>query len=112
MKQIRSNKKAATRKAAVSSGRAVQSRSRVVSGRNGRVKAVTKKASATENVQYVLPLGNGWVIKASKAATFTAITDSKTEAISIARTMARTKHTQLIVHGRNGAVEMRENYAS
>ncbi len=109
MKQIRLTKKSVTYKAA-SSVRTVPSSSRVIAGGNGRVRAVAKKASEIDDIQYVLPLGNGWVIKASKSATFTAITDSKTEAISIARTIARSKHTQLVVHGRNGAVEMKENY--
>jgi hypothetical protein len=109
MKQIRSTKKPATRKAA-SSKRPAQSPSRVVAGHNGRGRAASKKASGTEDIQYVLPLGNGWVIKAAKSATFTAITDTKAEAISIARTIARTKQTQLIVHGKNGAVQMKENY--
>ena len=109
MKQIRSNKKSTATKAA-SSGKAAQSPSKVVAGRIGRGRITSKKISATDDIQYVLPLGNGWVIKASKSATFTAITDSKAEAISIARTIARTKHTQMIVHGKNGAVEMKENY--
>jgi hypothetical protein len=109
MKQIRSTRKSTTRKA-VSSARTAQSRSRVVASRNGRVRAISKNPSTTDDIQYVLPLGNGWVIKASKSATFTAITDSKAEAISIARTIARTKHSQLVVHGKNGAVQMRENY--
>lgn len=112
MKQNRSNKKAATGKITSTTGRTVrQPRSRAVAGRIGKVgAALLKGAHAIENVQYVLPLGNGWVVKGSKAATFTAITDSKTEAISIARTLARTKHTQMIVHGRNGIIEMKENY--
>lgn len=110
MKQIRSPKKSATSKT-VSSGRAAHLRSGIVAGRGGRVQALAKKARADEEIQYVLPLGNGWVIKASKSNTFTAITDSKTEAISIARTIARTKRTELVVHGKNGAVQMRETYA-
>lgn len=109
MKQIGSTKKLATRKLD-SSGRTAPSRLRVVADRGERVLEIAKKSSATDDIQYVLPLGNGWVIKASKSSTFTAITDSKAEAISIARTIARTKRTKLVVHGKNGAVQMRENY--
>lgn len=111
MKQTRSNKKTTILKA-VSAGRTTQSRSGIVAGRNGRVGSASKKAGVTDDIQYVLPLGNGWVIKASNSTTFTAITDSKAEAISIARTLARTKHTHLIVHGKDGTVEIRENYLS
>jgi hypothetical protein len=108
MKQNRSYKKTAARKS-TGTGRTVrQARSTAIAGRTGNV--TLKRANATDDIQFVLPLGNGWVVKASKAHTFTAITDSKTEAISIARSLARTKHMKMIVHGRNGAIEIRENY--
>lgn len=112
MKQNSSNKKAATGKITSTTRRTIgQPRSRAVAGRAGKAGGkLLAGAHAIENVQYVLPLGNGWVVKGSKATTFTAITDSKTEAISIARTLARTKHTEMVVHGRNGLVEMKENY--
>ncbi|MDI3319039.1 DUF2188 domain-containing protein [Pinibacter soli] len=70
----------------------------------------TSRSALKNDIQYVLPLGNGWVVKASKATSFTVITDSKTEAISIARNIARSKHTQMIVHRRNGEIERTENY--
>lgn len=71
----------------------------------------TNRSALKNDIQYVLPLGNGWVVKASKATTFTVITDSKAEAIAIARNIARNKHSQMIVHGRSGAIEKTENYA-
>lgn len=112
MKQNRPNKKDATGKIKSPVGRTVrQPRSRGSVDRNSKSRAgLLSEAHAIENVQYVLPLGNGWVVKGSKATSFTAITDSKTEAISIARTLARTKHSEMIVHGRNGIIEMQENY--
>lgn len=61
-------------------------------------------------VQYVLPLGNGWVVKSSDQTVFTAITESKNEAISIARTLAKSKHIPLVVHGRNGEIELKEKF--
>jgi ribosomal protein L32E len=64
------------------------------------------------SIQYVLPLGgSGWVVKNNKAAKFTVITDSKREAISIARNIAKNKQIELVVHGRDGSIEIRENYA-
>ena len=99
MKQNRSNTKTAVSRKKSDSGSTV---------RATRLKTGANKMS--ENVTNVLPLGNGWVVKASNANTFTAITDSKTEAISIARTLARTKHTIMIVHGRSGAIEIQEDY--
>jgi NAD(P)H-flavin reductase len=109
VKKVSSNKILTAGKV-ISSTKSSRSRSKEVAVRNGRVRGKAKKLRESDDIQYVLPLGNGWIIKDSKSATFIAITDSKTEAISIARNIAMTKHTQLIVHGKNGAVEIRENY--
>ena len=77
------------------------------------IRTVKKRVVANDAIQYVLPLGgNGWVVKNSKAAKFTVITDSKREAISIARSIAKTRHIQLEVHGRDGRIEKRESYVA
>jgi hypothetical protein len=74
---------------------------------------IIKKQAEVTAIEYVLPLGgNGWVVKNSNAKTFTVITDSKQEAIIIARNIAKTKHIELVVHGRNGRIERRESYVS
>jgi len=68
---------------------------------------------SVDDIQLVLPLGGtGWMVKASNAKTFTVITDSKTEAVSIARNIARHKHTQMVVYGRNGSIQKTENYVA
>ena len=94
---------------------AIKKRGRVSSIPNGVPIKDSQKPSITLNpikrIQYVLPLGNGWVVKGEQSAVFTAITDSKTEAIAIARTIARNNNLQLIVHGKDGSVEIRENYS-
>jgi ribosomal protein L32E len=78
-----------------------------------KTKKVSKELLKGPSIQYVLPLGgNGWVVKNNKAAKFTVITDSKREAISIARNIAKNKQIELVVHGRDGSVEIRENYAN
>ena len=86
--------------------------SAVSANTSGRGKKKTESVSrkVTGNIEYVLPLGNGWVVKSSAAKTFAAITDSKSEAIDIGRTLAQTKNSQLIVHRKNGTVEVRESY--
>ena len=63
-----------------------------------------------KSIEYVLPLGNGWLVKNSLAKKFTVITDNKREAITIARSIAKTKHCELIVHGRDGSIEKQESY--
>ena len=62
-------------------------------------------------IQYVLPVGNGWVVKTNTASKFLIITDSKKEAITYARNLARTKKSKLIVHGKDGKIEIQESYA-
>jgi hypothetical protein len=86
----RSRKKVTTRKRTASSSR--------------------KRTRTMRGIEYVLPLGNGWVVKNNVVGRFTAITDSKKEAISIARGLAQTNRTQLVVHGRDGNIEIRESY--
>lgn len=80
-------------------------------GASRKPKKRNSKTAATDNIHYVLPIGNGWVIKASRSKTFLAISDSKPEAISIARTAAKTKHTELIVYFKNGKVQIWEDYS-
>jgi len=66
-----------------------------------------------DTIQYVIPLGGtGWVVKSSKAKKFTVITDSKREAVSIARNLAKTQHVILEIHGRDGGIEKRESYVA
>ena len=85
-----------------------------MNGKNAHIKNKKSKkgTSGVISIQYVLPLGgNGWVVKNNKAAKFTVITDSKREAITIARNIAKNKQIELVVHGRDGSIELRENYA-
>ena len=71
-------------------------------------KPAIKKAPA---IHYVLPVGNGWVVKNSNARTFLVITDNKRQAITMARSIAKLKHTDLIVHGKDGSILVKESYA-
>lgn len=72
-----------------------------------------KKRTATiKQIEYVLPLGNGWVVKNSAAAKFLVITDNKKEAVSIARNIAKRKHTELIVYNKDGKIHERISYAA
>jgi Uncharacterized protein conserved in bacteria (DUF2188) len=101
---ITNNKRATPSKRAATPKRAVVSKNR-------GVLSIKKNVALKNHVtQYVLPLGNGWVVKNSNVARFTFITDSKREAITIARSLARSKHMELIVHGKNGNIEVKESY--
>lgn len=89
-----------------------------VAAKKAVIKHATKKKIASKKssikklpaIHYVLPIGNGWVLKNSNARTFLVITDNKRQAISTARSIAKLKHTELIVHGKDGSVLVKENY--
>lgn len=89
----------------------VNARVRTTTSSNRVVRTtVRKRVPATQSIEYVLPLGNGWVVKNNLASKFTVITDSKKEAMSIARKIAIDKRRELIVQGKNGHELLRENY--
>lgn len=58
-----------------------------------------------------MPIGNGWVVKNSQSSKFTVITDSKREAITIARNMAKTKGDELIIYNKEGEIQEKKTYA-
>lgn len=76
-----------------------------------RRKVLKKKLISERNIQYVLPLGNGWVVKDSSASKFTVITDNRQEAVSMARIIAKRKKTRLVVYNKNGTIKEMTSYA-
>lgn len=76
-----------------------------------RRKVLKKKLISERNIQYVLPLGNGWVVKDSSASKFTVITDNRQEAVSMARIIAKIKKTRLVVYNKNGTIKEMTSYA-
>jgi hypothetical protein len=70
-----------------------------------------KKTAIIRHIQYVLPIGNAWVVKFSEARKCTAITLNKSEAVSIARDIAIAKKRELIVFFKNGKIQERISYA-
>lgn len=81
-----------------------------VAGKKAAKKARTKAASSNGSVQHVVPLGNGWVVKTANSKTFTVITDNKKEAVEIARSIAKTKRSSIVVHGKFGVIERTESF--
>ncbi|MES2329895.1 MAG: DUF2188 domain-containing protein [Bacteroidota bacterium] len=65
-----------------------------------------------KNNQHVVPLGNGWAVKAAGATRVTVITRKQSDAIVYARNIAKNSHSDLIVHGRNGKIRERNNYGN
>ena len=77
---------------------------KVIKSSNARRIAV----STTVAGEYVIPLGGtGWVVKGSTAKKYAAIANSKTEAVKIARSLAKISGRPVIVFGKNGTIQQR-----
>lgn len=62
--------------------------------------------------QHVVPLGNGWAVKSAGAGRATVIASKQSDAITAARTIAKTNQSELIVHGRDGKIRERNSYGN
>lgn len=61
--------------------------------------------------QHVIPFGGGWAVKAEGAVKVTIITTKQSDAITVAKDLAKNNKSELIVHGRNGKVRAKNSYA-
>ena len=62
--------------------------------------------------QHVVPLGNGWAVQTEGRKTATVITTRQSEAISYAKDIAKYHNTDVIVHGRNGKIRVKNSYGN
>ncbi len=62
--------------------------------------------------QHVVPLGNGWAVTSEGAGRATVITTKQSDAITVARDIARNNCSELIVHGKNGKIRERNSYGN
>jgi hypothetical protein len=76
------------------------------------VRTARKTSLASRQVQHVIPLGNGWVVKSENTTRFTVITDSRQEAIAIATSIAKAKKTGLVIHNKDGRISNTRSYAA
>jgi hypothetical protein len=68
--------------------------------------------AARKAAEYVIPLGGtGWVVRSSEAKKFTAIANSKREAVQIARLLAKQKGRKVIVFAKDGTIQQQFSYA-
>lgn len=61
---------------------------------------------------HVVPNGSQWAVKSSGNTRCTKITSTQSEAISVAREIAKNQHSELIIHGRNGVVREKNSYGN
>jgi hypothetical protein len=62
--------------------------------------------------QHVIPLGNGWAVKGEGNSRYTAITERKAEATTIARDIARNNKSEIVIHGKDGRIQDKDSYGN
>jgi hypothetical protein len=62
--------------------------------------------------QHVLPLGNGWAVKKEGSGKFTLITERQKDAITVARGIAKSSKSELVIHGKDGRIRARDSYGN
>ncbi len=70
-----------------------------------------KRKRINRKRQYVIPVGNGWAVKSEGNEKFTIITDTKREAVSVAKDIAKRYGSELVVYDKNGEIVESNNYA-
>jgi hypothetical protein len=71
-----------------------------------------KKNSIKKEFVQVGAVGNGWMIQMSKAKKMLLFTDSKRDAMSVARSLAKRKKTDIVVYPKKGEVVTIKDYAA
>jgi hypothetical protein len=62
--------------------------------------------------QHVVPNNDKWAIKGVGNSKYTKITQTQSEAIEIARKIAKNQQSELLIHGKNGQIRERDSYGN
>ena len=62
--------------------------------------------------QHVIPLGNRWAVKGEGSTKFTAITETKKDALDIGRKIAKNNKSELVIHGKDGKIRDKDSYGN
>ena len=54
----------------------------------------------------------GWQVKGAGNSRATVRTETKSDAIGIARGIARNQHAEMVIHGRNGKIQDKNSYGN
>ena len=61
--------------------------------------------------QHVIPHpSGGWQVKGAGNTKATAHTSTQAQAIQIARGISRNQHSELVIHGKNGAIRAKDSH--
>lgn len=62
--------------------------------------------------QYVVPKGGLWAVKGEGNTKCTKITNTQSEAINVARTIARKEQSELVILGKDGRIREKNTYGN
>jgi len=62
--------------------------------------------------QHVVPNGDRWAVKGAGNERATKIVDTQKEATKVAREIAINQQSELIIHGKNGAIREKNSYGN
>ena len=60
--------------------------------------------------QHVIPQGAGWAVRGAGNRRATRVLSSRREAIEVARAIARTQRTELVIHGADGRIREKRSF--
>ncbi|WP_026968063.1 DUF2188 domain-containing protein [Algoriphagus terrigena] len=60
----------------------------------------------------VVPLGNGWAVKKEGSSRLTIVTDNQRDAVRVAREIAKSHKSELIVHRKDGKIREKNSQSS
>ena len=62
--------------------------------------------------QHVVPNGKNWAVKTENSLRATKIVETQSEAIEIAKEIAKNQKAELFIHRRNGQIRERNSYGN
>lgn len=62
--------------------------------------------------QHVVPHPDGWAVKGAGNSKATKVTDTQSEAIEVAKEIAKNQDSELLIHGKNGRIRDRNSYGN
>jgi hypothetical protein len=60
--------------------------------------------------QHVVKHPDGWAVKGAGNEKATKVVDTQSEAIDIARDIAKNQESEMLIHGRNGQIREKNSY--
>ena len=66
----------------------------------------------TKKNQHVTPKGNQWQVKGEGNERATKIVKTQKEAIEIAKDIAKTNKSEVVIHGRDGKIRDKDSYSN